>query len=129
VDPSTQDAHVAGDARRLAQVVSNLVGNALKFTPAGGEVHVQIDGTDDHVEVLVRDMGPGLAPELIPSLFQRYARPLEGRNDVPGTGLGLMIVKQIVERHGGQVAVQSTPGVGSTFGFKLPRRVPDQEAE
>jgi PAS domain S-box-containing protein len=122
VEPAAGSAAVSGDERRLAQVISNLVGNALKFTPPGGEVFVRTEVREADVEVFVRDTGPGMAPDALPTLFRRYVRPLEGRQDIPGTGLGLMIVREIVEHHGGTVAVQSGIGTGSVFSFKLPRR-------
>lgn len=107
------------DAARLLQVISNLVGNALKFTPAGG--HIQIGCRLDGEEVVfsVADDGPGIPREQIPHIFGRFWQA--GDNDVRGIGLGLSIVKGIVQAHGGRVWVESVFGSGSTFLFTVPR--------
>jgi two-component system phosphate regulon sensor histidine kinase PhoR len=111
---------VVGDGRRLMQVLNNLVGNAIKFTPAGGRVIVAVTVTDLEVETSVSDTGAGIAADALPTLFQRFTRaPHAGL--VAGNGLGLMIVREIIEAHGGSVGVTSTPGRGSRFWFRLPR--------
>ncbi len=112
---------IVGDPRRLGQVLSNLLGNAIKFTPAGGRITVRAELLAEDVEVSVEDTGRGIAPEVLPTLFQRYARALDTQHEVSGTGLGLMIVREIVEAHGGTVGVESHPGEGSRFWFRLPR--------
>jgi signal transduction histidine kinase len=109
-----------GDPRRLRQVVTNLVSNAIKFTPAGGSVVVTMMPGAKELTVSVRDTGVGIAPTALPILFQRYARAVDARSIV-GTGLGLMIVRDVVEAHGGKVGVESEPGAGSRFWFSLPR--------
>ena len=110
-----------GDAEKLRQVVSNLLDNALKFTPQGGTVELWANDSDrDSVLVEVRDSGPGIAPEHLPHLFERFYKVDRSRRD-QGTGLGLAIAKHIVELHGGEVGVESTLGEGSTFWFTLPR--------
>jgi signal transduction histidine kinase len=119
--PPPADTRVPGDRRRVTQVVTNLVANALKFTPAGGRIDVAIAEIDGNVEVAVSDTGVGIAPAAVANLFQRYARA-QSASGVAGTGLGLLIVREIVEAHGGRVGVRSQPGVGSTFWFRLPRR-------
>lgn len=106
-----------GDSRRLAQVLNNLVDNAIKFTPAGGEVAIKVLSRGQEVLVRVEDSGAGIAPDEIPTLWDRYVR---GRTSAPGTGLGLLIVKEIVEAHRGVVGVESELGKGSTFWFRLP---------
>jgi signal transduction histidine kinase len=108
-----------GDARRLRQVVTNLLSNAVKFTAAGGliDVHIVREGPD--LEVSVSDSGVGIAPGSLGILFQRYARVVDARS-IAGTGLGLMIVREIVEAHRGRVGVESEPGRGSRFWFSLP---------
>ena len=111
-----------GDHRRLTQVVSNLVANAVKFTPDGGRVVARIEPAGEMVTVAVEDSGPGVPVEAIPLLFQRYTRVHGGPRQVEGTGLGLMIVREIVEAHGGTVGVESTEGQGSRFWFRLPMR-------
>jgi two-component system phosphate regulon sensor histidine kinase PhoR len=115
------EALVLGDAQRLTQVVANLVGNAIKFTPAGGRIEVDVVDRDRDVEVRIRDNGKGISSELIPALFQRYNRALDDSQGIPGTGLGLMIVREIVEAHDGTVGVESKAGEGSTFWFRMPR--------
>lgn len=113
---------LAGDRSRLRQVLSNLVGNAIKFTPAGGDIWVRVTSTTDGVRVEVSDTGHGIAPDALESIFQRYARATESKHQISGSGLGLMIVREIVEAHGGQVGVRSELGAGSTFWFELPRQ-------
>jgi signal transduction histidine kinase len=112
---------VLGDQVRLDQVASNLVGNAIKFTPEGGMVTVSVREEKGVVMVEVRDTGIGIAPEDQVHLFEKFYRVgSKETSDVEGTGLGLAIVKSIVEGHGGRVWVKSQPGQGSTFGFALP---------
>jgi signal transduction histidine kinase len=106
-----------GDSRRLAQVLNNLVDNAIKFTRPGGQVMVKVLLRDSEVVVRVEDTGPGIPPDELPTLWDRYVR---GRTSAPGTGLGLLIVKEIVEAHGGAVGVESQVGQGSTFWFRMP---------
>lgn len=112
--------NVVGDRQRLSQVVSNLVGNAIKFTAAGGKIGTTVHPKEDHVEVCITDTGRGIAQEEIPGLFERYARSPDTANETIGTGLGLMIVREIVEAHGGVIGAESRLGEGSTFWFRLP---------
>jgi signal transduction histidine kinase len=112
---------VVGDPRRFVQVIANLVANAIKFTPPGGTITTKVAVQDDAVEVCIQDTGRGIAKESIPNLFQRYQRSIDAAHQVAGTGLGLLIVREIIEAHGGVVGVDSTPGVGSTFWFRVPR--------
>lgn len=121
LEPGTR-ALVHGDRERLAQVITNLVSNAIKFTPVGGELTISLITTDDHVEVSVEDTGRGIARDELPTLFERFTRAQVSAREVAGTGLGLMIVREIVEAHGGVVGVESEPGVGSRFWFRLPRQ-------
>lgn len=107
------------DCDRLAQVLSNLVRNAVNYSPAGGEVTVRVAVLDGQARVSVRDQGVGIAAEDIPRLFKPYSR-LERTQEVKGTGLGLLISKAIVEAHGGNIDVQSQLNRGSTFTFALP---------
>jgi two-component system phosphate regulon sensor histidine kinase PhoR len=116
-------AIVRGDARRLQQVLTNLVSNALKFTGKGGAITVGIEHIDRVVELSVSDTGCGIAAHELPSIFDRYTRS-SSTHGVPGTGLGLMIVREIVEAHGGAVGVESTLGTGSRFWFRLPAALP-----
>jgi PAS domain S-box-containing protein len=110
-----------GDRTRLAQLLDNLVSNAIKFTPDGGRVGVRLNLHGRRVEVGVSDTGIGIAPEELASLFQRFFRTSEAtRHAIQGTGLGLTITKAIAEAHGGTIGVESTVGVGTTFVVDLP---------
>jgi len=109
---------VRADRDRILQVLSNLLGNALKFTPGGGAVRVEATCRNGEVTLEVVDTGPGIAPGDQEHLFERFWQV--ERSDRGGAGLGLAIVKGIVEAHGGRVWVESEPGKGSRFGFSLP---------
>lgn len=111
---------VPGDARRLEQVVQNLTANALRHTPRGGRVSLDATRAGDTVVLRVRDTGEGIAAEHLPHVFDRFYKADAARADAAGTGLGLSIVKAIVERHGGTVAVASSPGVETVFTVRLP---------
>ena len=109
------------DAHRIAQVLSNLMSNAIKFSPAGGVVIVRAECAGRELRVSVRDHGDGIAPADLPKLFRKFQQIDSGSTrKVGGTGLGLVISKGIVEQHGGRIGVDSTPGHGSTFWFTLP---------
>ncbi len=107
------------DCVRIAQVLTNLVRNAINYSPDGGDVKVAIEREDDRARVSVSDQGVGIASDEIPRLFRPYTR-LERIPGARGTGLGLYITKAIVEAHGGRVGVESQLGKGSTFTFTLP---------
>jgi signal transduction histidine kinase len=108
------------DRRQLSRVVLNLVGNAVKYTPAGGRVDVRVahDGGDGLL--VVADTGYGIAPADLARVFEKYAR-FHRHLGIPGTGLGLFLSKAIVEAHGGRIAVSSTPGRGTAFTVRMPR--------
>ena len=113
---------VSADADRLEQVLTNLVDNALKYTPEGGRVDVQVAAANGEVEVLVNDSGRGIGPEDLPHVFERFYRADRSRTrGSGGTGLGLAIAKHIVEAHGGRISVSSQPNEGTTFKVTLPR--------
>jgi signal transduction histidine kinase len=115
-------ALVLGDRHRLLQVVTNLLSNAIKFTPPGGTIEVIVRAGERCLEVGVRDTGPGIPAAALPTLFDRFTRVESPGHAAPtGTGLGLMIAKQIVEAHGGHIWVESEEGKGSEFWFRLPR--------
>lgn len=102
-------------------MLNNLLGNALKFTPAGGRVTVEVLARGGEAIVKVSDTGPGISEADQARLFQRFFRADDARlRGIPGHGLGLSIVRAIVEQHGGRVFCRSQPGQGSTFGFSLP---------
>ena len=110
---------VYADPARLKQAITNLVSNAVKFSPKGGRVFVEIARHGLEVEVAVRDEGRGVSEDLIPELFKRYSRPAADTS-IPGTGLGLMIVREIVAAHAGTCGVTSGVGTGSRFWFRIP---------
>lgn len=110
------------DRARLDQVLTNLVSNALKYSPEGGEVCVELRATrEGWAELRVSDEGIGIPAEEQAQLFQPFARGAASHGAIGGTGLGLYIVRQIVEGHGGMITVASAPGAGSTFTVRLPR--------
>ena len=113
---------LAADRDRLAQVLTNLVANAIKFSPPGGRVIVRGRAVGERVRFEIADQGPGIEPAQQQRLFRRFEQldPADRRSR-GGTGLGLAISKAIVEQHGGSIGVQSEPGRGSTFWFELPR--------
>jgi PAS domain S-box-containing protein len=112
-----------GDKSRLRQVLTNLVANAIKFTPAHGRIDVRTCVTGSWCRVTVEDDGPGIPADVLPTLFQRYSRAQTGHG-ASGTGLGLLIVREIVEGHGGTLGVDSVPGKGSRFWFQIPAADP-----
>ncbi len=113
--------NVLGSKTQLRQAVANLVGNAIKYTPADGNIQAKLTHNGKHILFEVEDTGYGISPERQVKLFQRFYRAREVSTEhIPGTGLGLSMVKTVVERHGGEVWVHSELGVGSTFGFWLP---------
>ena len=109
-----------GDRERLRQVLSNLVGNAIKFTPSAGSVRIDTRIEDGYVRFAVTDTGPGIARADQARIFERYWRGAEPKPQ-SGTGLGLYIAKGIVDAHGGRLWVESAEGRGSTFAFTIPR--------
>lgn len=108
---------VLADRSRVLQVFSNLIGNAVRYTPEGGLVTVRARSEGAEVRFCVSDTGKGIAPENLPHLFERY---WQAKSSQEGAGLGLPIAKGIVEAHGGRMGVESEPGRGSTFFFTLP---------
>ncbi|UVM01581.1 GAF domain-containing protein [Pseudomonas atacamensis] len=113
------DLRIHADPERLFQVLSNLVGNAIKFTPRMGTVGVHAKSVGDEIVFIVRDSGEGIPKEHLPHVFDRYWTMKEG--NPTGTGLGLYITQGIVEAHGGQIVAESEPGQGSEFRFTVPR--------
>ena len=111
---------VSADPNRLERILTNLLSNALKYSPPGTEVRVTAEPRDGEVVTSISDQGPGIPPEELPRLFRRYARTAVGEARRDGLGLGLYITRKLVEAHGGRIWVQSQVGVGSTFSFSLP---------
>ena len=112
---------ILGDREQLDRVLWNLVGNAIKFTPAGGTITVSSKRDNGHVSVAVKDTGIGIPQEELPLLFSQFRR-LKGSAKIEGTGLGLFIVKTIIEAHKGTVQAESAGGQGATFSVRLPIR-------
>jgi signal transduction histidine kinase len=113
------DATVVADRTRLAQVAANLIDNAVKYTPAGGRIDVEVGRDNGRAVLRVRDTGMGIAADERPRIFDRLYRGDRSRAE-RGLGLGLSLVKAVVEAHGGTVDVDSEPGRGSTFTVALP---------
>jgi signal transduction histidine kinase len=119
-DPSDADVSVFADRVRLEQVAANLLDNALKYTPEAGEVFMEVGRDGDRALLIVRDTGIGIPPGELPRIWERLFRGDASRTE-RGLGLGLSLVKAVVEAHGGTVTVTSEPGHGSTFIVSLPR--------
>ena len=122
IEPHEEDIRLVGDAMRLEQAVQNLAANALRHTPPGGSVRLGATRTDGQVKLTVTDTGVGIPVEHLPHVFDRFYKADQSRSQSGGSGLGLSIVKAIVERHGGTVAVRSRQGVETTFEVALPLR-------
>ena len=119
---------VSADGARIVQALGNLLRNAIKFTPNGGRISIGVGDRAGRVEFSIRDSGPGIPPENQARLFDRYWQSSNGAR-ARGTGLGLSIAKGIVDAHGGEIWVQSTPGQGSTFTFAIPAAPPPVRGE
>jgi len=111
---------VRADGTRLKQILMNLIGNAVKFTPEGGKIEVSAERAGDMVRIAVRDSGPGIAPEEQQRIFEAFYRISSGAKGAEGTGLGLAITQRLVELHGGKLSLESELGKGSCFYFTLP---------
>jgi len=120
VDLPSSNPVVSADRDRLRQVVMNLLNNAFKFTPEGGDITLRAREEGDNLIVEVQDTGPGISKADQERLFDPYYRRVEDRERLSGLGLGLAIAKTLVELHGGRIWVESKKGQGSTFGFSLP---------
>jgi len=112
---------IRADPTALDELVSNLVDNAVRYTPPGGSVTVEVDTTADEAVIAVRDTGPGISPEDLEHIFEPFFRG-QAQKTIPGTGLGLPIAKRIAEGHGGRIEVQTAPGKGTAFRIVLPRK-------
>jgi signal transduction histidine kinase len=111
---------VNGDAKSLERALTALVDNAIKFSPQGGDVEIKVSTNDSKILVAVKDHGIGIAPEVMPNIFNRFYH-LEKSGDTlfGGLGLGLSIARQVIKQHNGMLNVESTPGKGSTFTITL----------
>jgi signal transduction histidine kinase len=120
LDDTDEKFVIEGNSVLLSRAVGNLLDNAIKYTPEGGEIHVKLGRNNGNALVSVVDNGPGILAKDLPRVFEKFYRARPELDDVPGTGLGLAIVKIITEQHGGQVWVESEPNVGSVFTMALP---------
>ncbi|HYM97098.1 MAG TPA: HAMP domain-containing sensor histidine kinase, partial [Candidatus Sulfotelmatobacter sp.] len=112
---------VAVDSERIQTIVANLIDNAVKYSPDGGEVSCTVTSRGGVARVIVKDSGIGIAKEDLPILFTRFGRVSNSSTDhFPGTGLGLYLGRQLARLHGGEITVDSVPGEGSTFTLHLP---------
>ncbi len=112
--------HVHADSMRFKQVLMNLAGNAIKFTPEGGRIELAARQMDDQVRVEVRDNGPGIPPDQQQRIFEAFVRLTQTGSATEGTGLGLAITSRLVELHGSKLGIESQPGQGTCFYFSLP---------
>jgi signal transduction histidine kinase len=125
VDHAGISAVVTGDGPRLAQVFVNLLANAVKFSPEAGTIHIGGQRVDNSIEVWVEDEGPGIASGGVSQIFERFQRGVESEPDAPGLGLGLWIVKSIIDRHGGSIRVERTAAGHTRFTLVLLRDTED----
>jgi len=121
--PTLQAVCVDADPLRLTQILRNLVSNSIKYNVESGWIRVQVRSGDEFAEIEVADGGVGIRPEDLAVLFEPYTRGNAPRN-IKGVGLGVVIIKKLVEAHGGEVEVESVPGQGTTFRFTLPLNAP-----
>jgi signal transduction histidine kinase len=121
-----EDLELDADLQRLEQALQNVASNAVRHTPDGGRVQLHAEPLDSQVRITIRDSGPGIPPEHLPHIFDRFykADPARPTAAASGSGLGLSIVRAIVERHGGTVTAGNAPDGGAVFEFLLPRRQP-----
>jgi two-component system phosphate regulon sensor histidine kinase PhoR len=121
---------VLGDADKFDQIMTNLVSNAIKYSPSGGTVTVNIKSEGDTLTVAVSDEGIGIPEDKLSRVFEKFER-VDDRDtrQAGGTGIGLFLVKHLVERHDGEVWVKSDPGQGSTFTFRVPLHPPQADED
>ena len=119
-----ESLHLQADRVQIERLVPNLVSNAIKYTPSGGHVRVELSSADDLVRLVVKDDGVGIAPDHLPHIFDRFYR-VPSADPEKGLGLGLSFVAWIVKAHDGHIDVQSTLGQGTRFEVTLPAMVPE----
>lgn len=120
VEPAGHPVVIRCDPERIAQVLNNLVSNAIKYSPSGGDVRIRVEEHAGEAKIAVIDSGVGIDPAEVERIFAPFRRARRPGSAIPGVGLGLSVSKRIVEAHGGRIEVSSTPGVGSTFVVSLP---------
>jgi PAS domain S-box-containing protein len=114
---------VYADGNRIDQVIVNLVNNAVKYAPDSKEIYLTVEEVPGFAKISVKDNGPGISADKVPFLFNRYYRAEQASKGYSGLGLGLFICAEIIKRHNGEIGVDTTPGIGSTFWFTLPLSV------
>jgi PAS domain S-box-containing protein len=119
-DTSVEACLIAGDSQRIEQVVANLLSNAIKYSPNADRVEVELHCTADDATVSIGDYGLGIAPDKLEHIFSRFYRVDDISSNISGLGIGLYLSQEIIDRHHGQLWVESEPGKGSVFHFKLP---------
>jgi two-component system phosphate regulon sensor histidine kinase PhoR len=123
-----QDVIVHAEARRLEQMLTNLIDNAIKFNREGGAVRISYEAGTKSDRINITDTGEGISSEHLPRIFERFYRVDRARSRaMSGTGLGLAIVKHLARAHGGEATVQSEPGTGTTFTINLPGALAGEE--
>lgn len=121
LDDQTENSIILGDEERIVQLFINLIGNAIKFSPNGGEISIKMINHQEFVKVSIQDNGIGIPENAIPSLFQKFKRvDNSARRKIGGTGLGLSLCKEIISSHNGEIWIESQEGVGTTVFFTLP---------
>jgi signal transduction histidine kinase len=121
-----QPVPVICDPMRIEQVLGNLIGNAIKYSPSGGAVRIGIAQREEVVVITVADDGVGMSADDVAHAFEPFHRAAASKGVIPGVGLGLYVARKIVEAHGGRIAVDSVLGAGSTFTVFLPHRGTNQ---
>jgi signal transduction histidine kinase len=117
----SNQALAIADRSRIATIIANLLDNAIKYSPSGGEVECSVGRDDSHAYVTIRDQGLGIDPKHFDLLFKRFSRlPTAANQTIQGTGLALYLCQQYAHRLGGEILVRSKPGVGSEFSLRLP---------
>lgn len=125
VYPREGEVIIEGDPPLIGRVLSNLIENAIKYSPAGGRVTVEVAPFPQVTVVRVTDQGMGIPPDRLDAVFERYERAVPDGSDIPGTGVGLYSARRLVEAHGGRVTAKSELGTGSVFTVTLPAKVPE----
>ena len=121
VEVVDDNIYVNGDRQNLSQLIDNLIDNAIKYTPEKGEISVNLSTDDTEMLLEVRDTGIGISPQYQQRIFERFYRVDKARSrSLGGTGLGLSIVKNIAEKHSGNIKLKSQQGRGSTFSYRMP---------